>query len=65
MTQLVLTQQRDHIFEIILNRPDKRNAINMDMFRQFDTAVIQANRTPACAPCSFAARAKPSRRAST
>ncbi|MBK7917572.1 MAG: enoyl-CoA hydratase/isomerase family protein [Chloroflexi bacterium] len=46
MTELVLTQQRDHIFEIILNRPDKRNAINMELFRQFDTAVSQANRTP-------------------
>lgn len=46
MTQLVLTQQRNHIFEIVLNRPDKRNAINMDMFAQFDAAVTQANRTP-------------------
>ena len=46
MTQLVLTQQRNHIFEIVLNRPDKRNAINMELFRQFDTAVTQANRTP-------------------
>ena len=43
MTELVLTQQRDHIFEIILNRPDKRNAINMELFRQFDTAVTPAN----------------------
>jgi len=46
MTQLVLTQQRNQIFEIVLNRPDKRNAINMDMFAQFDAAVTQANRTP-------------------
>jgi enoyl-CoA hydratase/carnithine racemase len=46
MTELVRTEQRDTIFEIILNRPDKRNAINMEMFQQFDTAVTAANRIP-------------------
>lgn len=46
MDDLVLTRQRDAIFEIILNRPDKRNAINVELFTQFDTAVQQANRTP-------------------
>ncbi len=46
MTKLVLTEQRDAIFEIILNRPEKRNAINIDLFEAFDTAVTQANRTP-------------------
>ncbi|MCP4359397.1 MAG: enoyl-CoA hydratase/isomerase family protein [Chloroflexi bacterium] len=46
MTDLVLTQQHDTIFEIILNRPQKRNAINMEMFAQFDTAVQRASRTP-------------------
>lgn len=46
MDDLVLTRQRDTIFEIILNRPDKRNAINVELFSQFDTAVQQANRTP-------------------
>jgi enoyl-CoA hydratase/carnithine racemase len=45
MSELVLTQQRDSIFEIILNRPDKRNAINLDLFQQFDEAVQLANRT--------------------
>jgi enoyl-CoA hydratase/carnithine racemase len=43
---LVLTQQHDTIFEIILNRPEKRNAINVELFSQFDEAVQQANRTP-------------------
>ena len=46
MTEFVLTQQRGTLFEIILNRPDKRNAINMDLFAQFETAITQANRTP-------------------
>lgn len=46
MSDLVLTQQRDHIWEITLNRPDKRNAINIEMLRLLDTAVAQANRTP-------------------
>jgi enoyl-CoA hydratase/carnithine racemase len=46
MSELVLTQQRDAIYEIVLNRPDKRNAINMEMFRAFDAAIGQANRTP-------------------
>lgn len=46
MTELVLTQQRGTLFEIILNRPDKRNAINMEMFAGLETAVTQANRTP-------------------
>ena len=31
MSDLVLTIQRDTIFEITLNRPDKRNAINLDV----------------------------------
>ena len=46
MSELVLTQQRDTIFEIILNRPDKRNAMNDLLIGELDTAVTQANRTP-------------------
>ena len=46
MSELVLTQQRDTIFEIILNRPDKRNAMNDVLIGELDTAVTQANRTP-------------------
>lgn len=46
MSDLILTSQRDNLFEIVLNRPDKRNAINREMFRQFDAAVALANRTP-------------------
>ena len=46
MSELIVTRQRDAIFEIALNRPDKRNAINLEMFRAFDAAVTLANRTP-------------------
>jgi enoyl-CoA hydratase/carnithine racemase len=46
MSELILTHQRDAVFEIVLNRPDKRNAINVEMFRAFDAAISQANRTP-------------------
>lgn len=46
MSELVLTKQRDTIFEIILNRPDKRNAMNDELVAGLDTAVRQANRTP-------------------
>jgi enoyl-CoA hydratase/carnithine racemase len=44
--ELILTEQRDTLFEIVLNRPEKRNAINMEMFQQFEEAVKLANRTP-------------------
>ena len=47
MTDLVLTQQHNNYFEIILNRPDKRNAINADLYAAFDTAVSEAARAPA------------------
>lgn len=45
MSDLILTQQNAQLFEIILNRPDKRNAINLALLKQFDAAVQQANRT--------------------
>lgn len=46
MPELVRTEQRDDVLEIVLNRPEKRNAINNELFAQFDTAVTEANRTP-------------------
>ncbi len=46
MSDLVLTKQQDTIFEIVLNRPDKRNAINLELYDGLKTAVSQANRTP-------------------
>jgi enoyl-CoA hydratase/carnithine racemase len=44
MSELVYTQQRDTIFEIVLNRPDKRNAINLELWQQLDAAIAQAGR---------------------
>ena len=46
MSELILRETFDDILLLTLNRPDKRNAINMDMFEQFATAVTQVNRTP-------------------
>lgn len=45
MDDLVLTRQRGSTFDIILNRPGKRNALNTELLRQFDAAVTAANRT--------------------
>lgn len=44
MTNLVMTQQRDTIFEIVLNRPEKRNALNQPLYQAFDKAVELASR---------------------
>jgi enoyl-CoA hydratase/carnithine racemase len=46
MEELITTRQRDVVLEIVLNRPDKRNAINAWLFEQFDAAVRLASRTP-------------------
>ncbi len=46
MSDLVLTKQQESIFEISLNRPDKRNAINLELYDGLKTAVSLANRTP-------------------
>ena len=44
MAELVLTNQRDTFFEIVFNRPEKRNAINPELFGHFENAVRAANR---------------------
>jgi enoyl-CoA hydratase/carnithine racemase len=46
MDDLIITNRQDATLEIILNRPDKRNALNTEMIQQFDTAVTSANRSP-------------------
>lgn len=45
MSQLIATRQREGIFEIVLNRADKRNAINGEMYRQLDEAIQTAERS--------------------
>lgn len=42
MDALVTTNRRDSVFEIVLNRADKRNAINLEMYRQLEQAVLTA-----------------------
>lgn len=42
MSELVLTRHEGRIFEIILNRPEKRNAINWPMMEALDAAVTAA-----------------------
>ena len=42
MAELVRAEQRDLIFDIVLNRPEKRNAINFEMYEQLDEAVRAA-----------------------
>ncbi len=46
MAEFVLTQRRDQIFEIVLNRVDKRNAIHWPMLQELGTAIDQAEQTP-------------------
>ena len=44
MTGLITTRQQNHIFEIILNRADKRNAINWSMMQVLDSAIAEAEK---------------------
>jgi enoyl-CoA hydratase/carnithine racemase len=44
MTNLIKTETRGSILEIVLNRPEKRNAINNELYQAFDTAVNEANK---------------------
>jgi enoyl-CoA hydratase/carnithine racemase len=44
MAELVLTDHRGKFFEIVLNRPDKRNAVNPEMLEQLEQALRAVNR---------------------
>ncbi len=44
MNSFVQTQQRENVFEIILNRPEKRNAINWTMMKELDAAISEAQK---------------------
>ncbi|MGD2079283.1 MAG: enoyl-CoA hydratase/isomerase family protein [Chloroflexota bacterium] len=45
MSELVQTLQRGSIFEIVLNRPEKRNAINLDLYDALGRAIAEAGQT--------------------
>lgn len=45
MTEHITTHFHDQIFEIVLNRPEKRNAITLEMLSGLDQAVQTAART--------------------
>jgi enoyl-CoA hydratase/carnithine racemase len=42
MSTLVEMERREGVLEIVLKRPEKRNAINLEMLAQFDEAVARA-----------------------
>jgi enoyl-CoA hydratase/carnithine racemase len=43
MGELVLVQRREAIVEIVLNRPDKRNAMNWAMLQDLDAAISKVS----------------------
>lgn len=45
MSNFILTNQRDHIFEIIMNRSEKRNAMNLPFLNQLGDAIDKAEST--------------------
>ncbi|MBI4768997.1 MAG: enoyl-CoA hydratase/isomerase family protein [Chloroflexi bacterium] len=46
MSEVILTRQREAIFEIILNRPERRNAISFEMVAALGQAIAAAERAP-------------------
>jgi len=44
MSDVVITRREDAVFEVILNRPDKRNAMNDEMMDALSSAFDQAER---------------------
>jgi enoyl-CoA hydratase/carnithine racemase len=45
MSALVNVQRRGSLLEIVLNRPEKRNAINWQMMIELDAAIMEAEKT--------------------
>lgn len=45
MTEFVITDHREHVFEITINRPEKRNALSWDVMEQLGAAIDQATQT--------------------
>lgn len=46
MPEFIVTQVRESIFEIVLNRADKRNAIHWPMLQELGAAIDLAEQTP-------------------
>lgn len=46
MPEFVLTEVREQVFEIVLNRAAKRNAIHWPMLQELGAAIDQAEQTP-------------------
>jgi enoyl-CoA hydratase/carnithine racemase len=44
MGSFIVTERRDAVFDIVLNRPDKRNAISLDMYAELDAVIVSASR---------------------
>jgi len=44
MTDIVLTECNNHVYEIILNRPEKRNAMNVEMMLALEEAIDAAEK---------------------
>lgn len=44
MSDLIQVTQNDAVLEIVLNRPEKRNALSLEMYAQLDAAVAGAGR---------------------
>ena len=58
---LVLTEDRGAVRHIVINRPEKRNALNGDTIRELGAAIEQAAGDDAFAWSWCAARARCSR----
>ena len=46
MAASIGTRVHGSIFEIVINRPEKRNAISLELWRELDQALIAANKVP-------------------
>ena len=62
---LVTTEDRDAVRHVVLNRPDKRNAMNQALLGSWPTPCARRRTTLPCTAWSCAARAPCSPPAST
>jgi len=55
----------DHVAEVVLDRPEKHNALDPAMFEAIGAAGTASRLSPRCGPCCFAATGRASAPAST